>query len=114
MSQIRSDRITNNRRLRFVPTQPGPQPMDFLPQRRRIGRLSLQQTREGIVRRGRLAGGCTAGGLGTGEGALGSDEELDVVQRIASRRIHPGALLATRCDGLERQHGATEGLGATA
>lgn len=79
---------------------------DFPPQRRRVGRLSLQQSGKRIMGRWVTRRGRTAGGLCAGEDLLGCNEELDVVQRIALGRIHGRVLLADWRRSISRQHSA--------
>lgn len=62
--------------------------LGLLPQRRRVGRLSLQQAGKGIMGGRALLLWTTASGLGTGEDPLSGDEKVDVVQVIALRWVH--------------------------
>jgi 1,4-dihydroxy-2-naphthoate octaprenyltransferase len=60
----------------------------LLPQRLRVGRLSLKQAGEGIVGGGPLLFRRTSGRLRAGENLLGRDQEVNVVQVITLGWIH--------------------------
>jgi hypothetical protein len=62
--------------------------LGFLPQRRRVGRLSLQRAGKGIVGRGLIPFRLAPRRPSTGEDPLSGDEEVDVVQVVALRWVH--------------------------
>jgi hypothetical protein len=60
----------------------------FLPQRLRVGRLSPQQTTEGIMGWATLGARLASGGFGTGETLLGGYQKVNIVQRITPIWVH--------------------------
>jgi hypothetical protein len=65
----------------------------FLPQRRRVGRLSVQQAHKGIVRRWVNGVWCTLGGFRTRVDPLSGDQKLDIINICHFWWIHTTPVL---------------------
>ena len=74
-------RIIQNQKTHLLTYQGG----HLFPQRRRIGRLSLQQAHERIVRH---KIGTATGCLAAAVHLLGGDQKLEVIDLIDTRRTH--------------------------